>query len=104
MAPRVGLFGRVRARRQVVVVGTPVVPVTTMPVSTMPMVMPVQGAKAPATTVQQAGYPPIQGGAPQAPAAMPAAGTTMPAMVMAPEYYAAPRMGLFARLRARRGM
>jgi hypothetical protein len=100
IAPRTGLFGRMRARRQVIVVSEPVVP--TMPMANMPM-QPAQGAKAP-STVQQAGYPPIQGGTPQAPATMPAATTTMPATVMTPEYYVAPRMGLFARLRTRRGM
>ncbi len=109
MAPRMGLFSRMRARRQMTVVSEPVVPASTMPMpmakmpTTMSPVQQAQGAQAP-STVQQAQYPPTaQSGVQQAQANMPAA-TTMPATSMTTTEYVAPRMGLFARMRARRGM
>ncbi len=103
-APRTGLFGRLRARRQGMVVSQPVVlDSTTTQVKTMPTLQPVRQAQATnpgtGTNVQQAQYPPIQGGVQQAQATTT---STMPTTVM-PMQTVQPRQGLFARMRARRG-
>jgi hypothetical protein len=63
-------------------------------------VQPAQGI-APAN-VQQAQYPPIQGGVKQAQFTTPADSTTMPASTTTMQVVE-PRQGLLARLRARRG-
>lgn len=103
---RTGLFGRMRARRQTVV-SQPmtVVPASTTTQTPMPANSGVQQAQAinPQTNVRQSGYLPLQSGSGvQQAQATQAAPMTTTAMADAPVVEQR-RMGLLARLRARRG-